>query len=515
MLGLDGSVGKNGQNKRHDVAVIQVALKSIKSPEHKPLYGGPIDGEFGRHRQVLEAAISLFQRHSRIPVTGRIDRMGPAMNRLEMALPSALRGMKGVPGTAVVAVARSDGASPSDGGLRALKLGDDLAKEFKVLRDAVLKKLGLALVFRRREVDAAGRIKVAVEVGGVRFLDSNLHPIAAPGRVPGPVVHEVTRLLVGSRRLKLQSRDSLNLITVRPEARSADSTSDDDVDELKRALALLEGEAANLARILTTEDRVRKWYLKQISKASKDVMQEYRSGRLGALDAVRQAHGLRGQIVQDARNRGTALGRAIAIKLKKDNPPLRFFEDRNAIQLFEKPFADLNRQQQIKVWELTVIKSGVDRSLISKLVKVGGHVGRGLWVATLAMVAYSVIEAENKAREAARQSVTIGGGIAGGAAGGAVAGLLCGPGAPICATAGVVIGGIVGALVLTWGLTLCFRNDKIEWRQLAGMSGCSCSADESDQRFRAYAAVGAIAVLGRPRSSIRCPRASSTKRPAA
>ena len=75
------------------------------------------------------------------------------------------------------------------------------------------------------------------------------------------------RLLAGSRRFKLQSRDSLNLITVRPEARSADSTSEDDragVDRLKRELALLEGEAANLARTLTTDARVRIWYLKRI-----------------------------------------------------------------------------------------------------------------------------------------------------------------------------------------------------------------------------------------------------------
>jgi hypothetical protein len=458
MLGLDGSVGKNGQNKRHDVAVIQVALKSIKGPEHKPLYGGPIDGEFGRHRQVLEAAISLFQRHSRIPVTGRIDKMGPSMSRLEAALPSALRGMRGIAGTAVVAIARSDGAGPSDGGLRALKFDDDLAKELKVLRDAVLKKLGLTLVFRRRDVDSAGRIKVAVEVGGLRFLDSNLHPIAAPGRVPGPVVHEVTRLMAGSRRLKLQSRDTLNLITVRPEARSSDSTSEDEragVDKLKRELALLEGEAANLARTLTTDARVRIWYLKRIKEASDEVMQDYRSGRLKVFEAARKAHGLRGQVLTEARNLGTARGRAIAEEAKKANAPFRHFEDKYA-KRFNKDFDKLNRQQQIKVWEIIVERSGAGSVTHSEKAERMGRLGRVLWVATFALAAYSIIEAENKARETVKQGALIGGGIAGGAAGGAAAGLVCGPGVPICATAGIIIGGFLGALGVDMGFEALF-----------------------------------------------------------
>ena len=42
--------------------------------------------------------------------------------------------------------------------------------------------------------------------------------------------------------------------------------------------------------------------------------------------------------------------------------------------------------------------------------------------------------------------MVLGGGFAGGAAGGAIAGLACGPGAPICVTLGVFVGGALGAL---------------------------------------------------------------------
>lgn len=452
---LTGSVGKSGENKIHDVVVIQIALKAIKGPERKPLYGGPVDGQFGRHRKVLEAAISVFQRHNRIPVTGRIERAGQTANRLNSALPSALRDLKGVPGTAVVAVFRPGGMGPSDGGLRALKIGNDLAKELKTLRAAVLKKLGLTLVFQRRDVDAAGRIKVAVEAAGVRFLDSNSNPIATSARVPGPVVHEVTRLLVGSRWLKLQSRDSLNLITVRPEARLADTTSEDDVRELKRALALLEGQVANLARTLTTDAKVRIWYLKRIKDASNEVLQDYRSGRLKVLEAARKAHGLRGQVLTEARNLGTARGRAIAEKTKERNPPFRHFEDKYAKD-FKKDFEKLNRQQQIKVWEKIVERSGAGNVKYSDKAARMGQFGRVLWFATFAIAAYSIIESENKVRETAKQGAIIGGSIAGGAMGGGAAGILCGPGAPVCATAGIIIGGFFGALGVDIGFDSLF-----------------------------------------------------------
>jgi len=79
-----------------------------------------------------------------------------------------------------------------------------------------------------------------------------------------------------------------------------------------------------------------------------------------------------------------------------------------------------------------------------------------LWIATFAIAAYSIIEAENKARETAKQGAIIGGGIAGGAAGGAAAGLVCGPGAPICATAGIIIGGFLGALGVDLGFDALF-----------------------------------------------------------
>jgi hypothetical protein len=74
------------------------------------------------------------------------------------------------------------------------------------------------------------------------------------------------------------------------------------------------------------------------------------------------------------------------------------------------------------------------------------RVGRGLLVTTLACAVYNVATSEDKPRAATREGMAIGGGFIGGAVGGAVAGMACGPGAPICVTLGVFVGGALGAL---------------------------------------------------------------------
>jgi hypothetical protein len=81
-------------------------------------------------------------------------------------------------------------------------------------------------------------------------------------------------------------------------------------------------------------------------------------------------------------------------------------------------------------------------------------VGRGLFVATVALAVYEVLHAENKATESARQAAILAGGAVGGYAGswmvsamaGGKIGLGCGRYALICSGAGLVIGGALGAL---------------------------------------------------------------------
>lgn len=74
------------------------------------------------------------------------------------------------------------------------------------------------------------------------------------------------------------------------------------------------------------------------------------------------------------------------------------------------------------------------------------NLGRGLLVVTIGVAVYNIATAEDKIKATGREGVIVGGGFAGGAAGGAMAGLACGPGAPVCVTVGVFVGGALGAL---------------------------------------------------------------------
>jgi hypothetical protein len=210
---LTASVGKTGQNKIHDVAVVQAALKAIKGPKRTALYVGPVDGNYNGHRRELESAISDFQRQHKLTVTGRIDKSSQSVNRLEQAVPSRLKGLVGVPGSSLVAVRRFAGAGPADGGLKGLKLQADLVKVLGRLAQILDDKMGFDLAFTGRQVLVDGRILVAVEIAGLRFLDAQGQPMADSERVPGALVQVIKCLWQGSLRVQLHKTNRLDLVT--------------------------------------------------------------------------------------------------------------------------------------------------------------------------------------------------------------------------------------------------------------------------------------------------------------
>jgi hypothetical protein len=71
---------------------------------------------------------------------------------------------------------------------------------------------------------------------------------------------------------------------------------------------------------------------------------------------------------------------------------------------------------------------------------------RALGVATAGVAIYNVVQAEDKPKAIVKEGAILGTGFASGAVGGAAAGLLCGPGAPVCVTIGVFIGGALGVI---------------------------------------------------------------------
>ncbi len=82
---LDGSVGQGAQNQRHDVAVVQAALGKARGRDRKPYWPGPIDGDYPRHRKALGQSIAVFQQAHRLRPSGKINRLGSDVDRLEWA----------------------------------------------------------------------------------------------------------------------------------------------------------------------------------------------------------------------------------------------------------------------------------------------------------------------------------------------------------------------------------------------------------------------------------------------
>jgi hypothetical protein len=93
-----------------------------------------------------------------------------------------------------------------------------------------------------------------------------------------------------------------------------------------------------------------------------------------------------------------------------------------------------------------VESAGRPRTAVTTSVRRFAVLARGLIVVTIGIAVYNISMAEDKSEAVAREGVVIGGGVIGGAAGGAVAGLACGPGAPVCVTVGVFLGGVLGAM---------------------------------------------------------------------
>ena len=93
------------------MAVVQAALGKVRRRDRKPFWPGPIDGDYPRHRRALDQSIAVFQQAHRLRPSGKMNRLGSDVDRLETALPASHRRMSGVPGT--VLVRRRNTAAPA------------------------------------------------------------------------------------------------------------------------------------------------------------------------------------------------------------------------------------------------------------------------------------------------------------------------------------------------------------------------------------------------------------------
>ncbi len=189
---LDGSVGQGAQNQRHDVAVVQAALGKARAPNRKPFWPGPprgpIDGDYPRHRKALDQSIAVFQQAHRLRPSGRINRLGSDVDRLESALPAGHRRMSGVPGTTLVR--RRNTAAPAPAAEAAARteatapLPDFERAALADLQRKLFEAHGLCFTVTGVGVVGGGRFQVSLACPDSEWLDVRRNVFELGGKLP-------------------------------------------------------------------------------------------------------------------------------------------------------------------------------------------------------------------------------------------------------------------------------------------------------------------------------------------
>lgn len=170
------------------------------------------------------------------------------------------------------------------------------------------------------------------------------------------------------------------------------------------------------------------------------VLDEVNAGRITIAEGAKFCNSMRNQIMEEARNVTSTWGLASAQNLKGRGVSLDVILDRYAARLFSKPFRSLTDDEKDQAYYAVVEASGRSNVKINaKTAKLrnGGKVGI---LITGALAAYSIANADDKISETARQATVVGGGMIGTALASAAVGSICGPGAPFCTIAVLLIG---------------------------------------------------------------------------
>ena len=206
---LTGTVGQGGNNRVHDVAVVQAALTNANLPgAGRGFWRGRIDG---RKSPALDEAICAFQQAARVQVTGRIAQSGADTNKLEGALPHTHKNMRAVASTA--AVWRTNGRAKRFAEVAKAAEGAPFPKAERTALAAIAKRsaqsFGLGVELEDAAVTPDGRFRARLGVPDIEWLDAGGTRFQKNGPVPTDVARAVVRAAQGNPtwRAEAQPRD--------------------------------------------------------------------------------------------------------------------------------------------------------------------------------------------------------------------------------------------------------------------------------------------------------------------
>jgi hypothetical protein len=216
-------------------------------------------------------------------------------------------------------------------------------------------------------------------------------------------------------------------------------------DELSRSLRALDQTTLNFSWRMIKDHQVRTHYLKHSKETAHEIYKAVKKHRISPQQGAKEANRIRNDIMAMMRIRSSEIGRAAAEKIKPNPRTLNELEIKYARKEFNQEFSALNKPQKDYVWRKIVEASGQPDKTMTIKARVSGFLGRGLVIATAAIVTYNIYTAEDRKEAAKEETVNLIGGALGAAAGSGVAGLACGPGAPVCVTLLIFIGGVVAS----------------------------------------------------------------------
>jgi len=227
---------------------------------------------------------------------------------------------------------------------------------------------------------------------------------------------------------------------------------DNDRKLFDNAISTLKAEILNVGTHLAWDATARNLYVNEIRKTAEELIRQVESGGKIAGEkatwakAAAEAHKLRNDTVDIMRDKSSPVGRAYAQRLKPEGKKLTILIAEKVAEKYPGArFEHLSTAQRNNVYAAVVKSSGKSRQKVTNAMRRWSGIGRGLIILSVAISVYNVTVAEDKTQAIAREASIAGAGIAGGIGGGALAGLACGPGAPICVTVGMFVGGALAA----------------------------------------------------------------------
>ncbi|MDW5416457.1 hypothetical protein R6242_07705 [Iodobacter sp. CM08] len=209
---------------------------------------------------------------------------------------------------------------------------------------------------------------------------------------------------------------------------------------LEDNIAAFEAAAAKFAENCIHDGIERQNYSKNIKRISQQIREDVANGKMSVKQGAEFSQTMRNRIMEELRVASSPVGKSFAKSLKKEGTSMQVLLDKYADGIFKKPYSALTSVEKNKIYYAVIEASGRSSARVNAVTSRLRLLGKVCLLVTAGYAIYSIGKAENKEKEAITQGTVIGAGLAGGWAAGLAVTAICGPAAPFCAVAVVLVG---------------------------------------------------------------------------